>query len=78
MAEKMKLFHALCVGLALVAAEAVAETDYAWRFDTSGRAALITVPSETAENNSTVLEYPAWTEETCNGIKTPGLYFIVR
>ena len=79
MTNKRKISHALCVSLAVAVATATAaETDHAWRFDTSGRVAAITTPVEAAGTNVGSLERPSWVERTCSGIVTSGLCIIIR
>ena len=78
MMHRWKFGRALPVAVSLFAAEAIAETDYEWRFDTSGRAAKIVEPTVTDGTNSSALEWLSWTEGTCHGIKTRGLYLIIR
>ena len=78
MVDKSRFCRALCTVLAFMAAGAVAETDYAWRFDTSGRAALVAQPTATSGANTVALQAPSWVEGTCNGIVTPGLCIIIR
>ena len=79
MKRQSRLVRALCAALAIAAATAMAaETDHAWRFDTSGRAAVITTPVEAAGTSAVALESPSCVERTCHGIVTPGLYVIFR
>ena len=79
MTNKRKISHALCVSLAVAVATATAaETDHAWRFDTSGRAAAITTPVEAAGASPVVFDRPSCVEGTCHGIVTPGFYLIFR
>ena len=79
MKRQSRLVRAFCVAVVAVAATTkAAETDHAWRFDTSGRAAAISTPVEAVGTNAGALERPSWAERTCSGIVTPGLCIIIR
>lgn len=57
---------------------ASAETDYAWRFDTSARAAAVTAPVSVAQAVAEPLQLPAWVEGRGEGAPVRGCMIIFR
>ena len=72
-----RLIGVLLFALAVVG-NASAETDYAWRFDTSARAAAVTAPVQVTGRSTTSWRNPYWVESSVRGITTPGLCIIFR
>lgn len=66
------------VSFILAALGASAETDYAWKFDTSARAAALTAPVQATGRPATAWRNPYWVEANVRGITTPGLCIIFR
>lgn len=72
-----RLIGVLLFALAVVG-NASAETDYAWRFDTSARAAAVTTPVVTATVVAEPLQTPAWVEGRGEGAPVRGCLIIFR
>lgn len=66
------------VSFILAALGASAETDYAWRFDTSARAAAVTAPVVSTQPVAEPLQSPAWVEGRGEGAPVRGCLIIFR